>query len=85
MRLFSLQVLSSLLAIKQIASAYAYPTTPASDSLSAVANVRYYPELSERAPPKEVPVIKEPGLATWRGYRALPGLFGIRLTLANVI
>ena len=84
MRFFFPQVFSLLLAIRQIANVDAFPITSVADGISITANAPYYVELSERAPTKEVPVRKQEGFATWRGYRALPGLFGITLSHADV-
>jgi hypothetical protein len=85
MRLYFFQFVSCLLAIKQVDRVCAHPTTPTPTAVSVVTDVPYHPELSERAPKKEVPVYKESGSATWRGSRAIPSLFGISLTKEDVI
>jgi hypothetical protein len=90
MRLFSIQFISSLLAIKQVGSIYAYPTT-FKDTTTIAANVQnhpaaslqYHPELIERAPSKVVQVTKEANFATWRGHYAFPRAMSLYATLSR--
>jgi hypothetical protein len=84
MHLLSFRLLLPLLALGQVAYVCAFPSTLIAKDVAVVANVQHTPELSERAPKKEVPLNKETGLATWRGYRSMPGVFNIQLSPAEL-
>ncbi len=82
MQLFAFPVFTALLALKHVASSYAYPR---SEALSVVATAQHHSELDKRVLEIVVPVSKESESDTWRGYRVMPGFFGSKLSEADVI